>query len=416
MELLASENTIKRAVKIEVKAIKKIGSYVTAITSSFSDPETIHVCSIDANFGSRVCSCWGAHKSFCSHLVAVLLALPEGEMKDLIKKYVDSVSKGSSMNEEIIKELEFIPTSLKAVNTQIGGLARRTLTNICGEAGAGKSVLMTQLCWEFLLSNPNKNILYVGTEGGEEYVIKGWALKALNKRYNLTPNIVLVDNLNLDYKKEKGQSIFVFYETKLIKILEQHGFPLQLKVSEDGKIMVRLDLKPTKKEKFADFPRLEDSPIGRFMSKHDIGMVMYDSISMPNEVFISGQVNFPGRDDAQGLWLAQMQDAAKNHNMVVIGSTHITKDDTNKFDMGKPIGGKTVHHNFKIVMRVSRYLNPRSKNPAQNPELINKRQLIRERFFFERTGKQAGITVLDFTDEGYKDCDIVPVEEETKEE
>jgi len=415
LELLASRATIERSKKIEVKAIKRVNSYVAGITSSLSDVGEIHVCSLDGSTGTRTCSCWGAHKSFCSHLVATLETLPVEEKEDLIRKYVDSVSKGVVLNEEILKELDFIPTSLKAFNTQTGGLARRTLTNICGEAGAGKSILLTQLCWEFLSKNTNKNVLYIGTEGGEEYIIKGWALKAFNKRYGFTPNIVIVKNLNLDYKKEKEQSIFVFNEPKLLNILEQHGFPLNLKVSEEGKMSVRLNLQPVKKEKFAEFPKLENSPVGRFITKHDIGMIIYDSISMPNEIFISGQVNFPGRDDAQGLWFAQMQDAAMTHDIVVLGSTHITKDDTNKFDMGKPIGGKTVHHNFKIVARVARYLNPRSKNPAQNPNLINKRQFVRERFFFERTGRQAGITVLDLTDEGYTDVDIVPVEE-TEEE
>src|SRR5207245_7481134 len=91
---------------------------------------------------------------------------------------------------------------------------------------------------------------------------------------------------------------------------------------------------------------------------------------------------------------------------------HITKDDTNQFDMGKPLGGLTVAHNFKIVLRIARYLNPRSKLPAQNPLLINKRKLIRERFFFEKCGKQAGITAIDLSDEEYNDVSIIPLEEE----
>lgn len=337
----------------------------------------------------------------------MLEALPEEEAKDLIITYVNTIGKGSSMNEEIIKELDFITTSLKAINTQIAGLAKKTLTNICGEPGHGKSILLTQLSYEYLAKNPEKSVLYVGTEGGEKYLVKGWALKAFNKRYNLTPDIVEVENINLDYK-HKGQSIFIFNETNIIELLKAHGFPLNLKVSEDGKINVRLDLPPIKKEKFAEFPRLEDSPIGKFIAEHDVGMIVYDSISMPNRVFISGQVNFPGRANAQELWFAQMQDAAKTYDAVIIASTHITKDDTNKYDTGKPLGGATVAHNFKIVLRIARYLNPRSKNPAQNPELINKRQLIRERFFFEKCGRQAGITCLDLTDDGYQDVDLVP--------
>jgi len=378
-----------------------------AVSDSLGTVDEIHVCSIDAKFGSRVCSCLGSWHSFCSHLIAMLEALPEEEAKDLIITYVNTIGKGSSMNEEIIKELDFITTSLKAINTQIAGLAKKTLTNICGEPGHGKSILLTQLSYEYLAKNPEKSVLYVGTEGGEKYLVKGWALKAFNKRYNLTPDIVEVENINLDYK-HKGQSIFIFNETNIIELLKAHGFPLNLKVSEDGKINVRLDLPPIKKEKFAEFPRLEDSPIGKFIAEHDVGMIVYDSISMPNRVFISGQVNFPGRANAQELWFAQMQDAAKTYDAVIIASTHITKDDTNKYDTGKPLGGATVAHNFKIVLRIARYLNPRSKNPAQNPELINKRQLIRERFFFEKCGRQAGITCLDLTDDGYQDVDLVP--------
>jgi len=143
-----------------------------------------------------------------------------------------------------------------------------------------------------------------------------------------------------------------------------------------------MDLPIPKKQKYADFPAMEDSLIGKFISENKIGMIIYDSISMPNRVFISGQVNLPGRANVQELWFAQMQDAAKTFNSVIIASTHITKDDTNQFDMGKPLGGLTVAHNFKIVLRISRYLNPRSKLPAQNPNLINKRKLTRERFFF----------------------------------
>ena len=391
-----------------------MGSYLVAITSSLTDSDNFHVCSIDAKFGSRVCNCWGSHKSFCSHLIAMMMALPEQEMKDLIIEYTTSVGKGISMNDEILKELEFIPTSFKAINTQIGGLARRTLTNICGEPGAGKSILLAHLCYEFAVKNPNKNVLYVGTEGGEEYVVKGWALKALNKKYGITPNIVKVDNLNLDYK-QKGQSIYIFYETKILALLEAHGFPIQLKVSKDGKISPRLDLQPAKKDKYSDFPKMEDSLIGKFIADNNIGMIIYDSISMPSRVFISGQVNLPGRANTQELWFSQMQDAAKTYNAVIVASTHITKDDTNQFDMGKPLGGLVVAHNFKIVLRIARYLNPRTKNPAQNPLLINKRQLIRERFFFERCGKQAGITCLDLTDEGYQDVDMTPVEQEEEE-
>src|SRR5437588_9394701 len=415
LELLANYQTIERAKKIQVKAIKRIDHYIVAITSSLTNIDEFHVCSIDAKFGSRVCNCLGSHKSFCSHLIAMVMALPELEMKDLITEYVTSVGKGNSMDEEILKELEFIPTSLKAFNTQIGGLARRTLTNICGEPGAGKSILISQLCYEWAVQNPTKNILYVGTEGGEEYVLKGWAIKAFNKRYNITPNIVKVDNLNLDYK-QKTQSIFLFYETKILNLLEVHGFPLDLKVGKGGKITPIMDLPIPKKQKYADFPAMEDSLIGKFMKENNIGMIVYDSISMPNRVFISGQVNLPGRANVQELWFAQMQDAAKTNNAVIIASTHITKDDTNQFDMGKPLGGLTVAHNFKIALRVARYLNPRSKLPAQNPNLINKRKLVRERFFFEKCGKQAGITALDLSDEGYKDVDIIPIEEEDKDE
>ena len=205
---------------------------------------------------------------------------------------------------------------------------------------------------------------------------------------------------------EKGKpAIFIFYEPKLMSLLEKHGTPAGLRVSDEGKVDIRWDLKPTKKEKFAVIPEFKDSPVGKFVESHNIGMIVYDSITMPNQIFISGQLNFPGRDQAQGLWFGQLQDAAKLHDMVILASTHITKDDTNKYDTGKAEGGKSVHHNFKIVLRIARYLNPRSKNPVTNEAFVNGRQLVRERFFFEKTGRQAGITRLDLTDEGYKDAD-----------
>jgi RecA/RadA recombinase len=393
--------------------------YIVAITSSLTNPGEIHVCSLDAEFGEKICNCWGVHQGFCSHLVAVIMALDEPEREGLIKEYVNSVSKGVELQAEIIKKLGITPTSLEAVNTQIGGFAPRTLTNICGQPGAGKTILLTQLSWEYLKLNPDKNVLYVGTEGGEEYAVEGWGLKSFYERY-LEPDIIKIDssNINLKQKLGKKQAIFLYYETNILEILKNHGFPLNFKVSKDGKINVRLNLPSIKKGKassFAEFPRLKDSPIGKFIEDHNIGMVVYDSVSMPNRVFISGQVNFPARGNAQELWFAQMQDAAKTDNLVVMASTHITKDDTNKFDMGKPLGGDIVAYNFKVVLRVSRYLNPRSKLPAQNPMLINKRKLTRERFFFEKCGTQAGITCLDLTDEGYKDVIEVPVEEKAEE-
>lgn len=435
LKLIASKSVVEASEKVKVIRLKELNGQLIGITSSRTDKKSFHVAGIDEY--DYFCGCIGSKNGICSHIVALLRKSKNRER--LIRKYVYNKVRPEMLTKEqlfakLAEKGQLIPTSLRGINNQIGGLIKRCMTLLFGGAKVGKTILALQLAYEYMVKE-NKSIIYVGTEGGEETTLLAWKLQSFDERYKINPGIVRiipklkteaieqkdeegavkkrrkkVEFWNLEEQEiEKGDgklNIYLLEARKAIPLLTLHGYSVIFEPTDSGKMMVRIS---------NEMPPIETTPIGQLCAKRNVGMLVYDSISAPYEEFVGGMVNFPSRDDAEGLLFLQAQELCSKYNLVVLGIAQPTKNDADKYDIMYPIGGKAVHHNFKIWLKIDFFRNPTNRKPVSSLPNVNRRIILVDRFPALKTGTQAGRSVLEIDDNGYKDVDVIIEEEGEKE-
>ncbi len=437
LNAIASEPVIKEARKIKVYDYREGENYLVGITSSRSEKGHFRVCGID-EYG-YFCTCQGSFHGICGHIVALLNKSINRER--FINNYLRYKEEGFKLDKQTLmnklaEKGMFLQTSLRGLNYQIAGLAQRTLTLIYGPPKVGKSTLAGQLTWEYMKAT-GKNVLYIGTEGGEEIALYSWKIQGFDDRYQISPSLIKVipevtvteteveesvkaeddkkgkrkrrrvELAKLYYEDiDKGKdklNIYILEARRFIPLLNLHGYPILSEATESGKITVRVG---QPKEGIA-LPVTENTPIGIICKEKNIGMIIYDSVSMPFREFVGGQLNFPSRADTEALLYIQAQELSAKFGIVVLGIGQPTQNQADRFDIMKPIGGNVVLHNFKIQLKMDFIRTPMGK-PLISGKNANVRRILVDRFFSTKTGTQAGYSTLELSDEGYKDMDVIP--------
>lgn len=254
---------------------------------------------------------------------------------------------------------EYIKSNLEAINKLIGGIPIGTGTMIMGQHTAGKTLLILQIIFDIIKKG---NVLLIDSEGNK-HSFEPW-MNTFKTRFDTDIQIV---DLAFDSKVEltpkefdKNKPIvFIADITGIHEMLTFHGRQCEFKISEGGK----LELTPVDGGYLYD---VSLSPIAKFIAKNNIKGVIYDSISMPACDFLSSRQNAPARSDAIKTWLSVAMQLGIKHNIAFIGTSHITKDPTNKYDRVDHYGGKAVAHVFKFVLLLK-------KGQDTNRELIVER-------------------------------------------
>jgi len=272
------------------------------------------------------------------------------------------------------KKTQIVKSSLANINTllKVGGYPTSVIIGIFGPSGSAKSILMWQEVF-YYLSQSDKNVLYFGTEGGEEMYPQLW-FQRWKERFHL--------------KDTDLERIRVLSIRDIQKILQLHGYEVRVKRAFSGKV----DLLTTG----TTFMKREKDPLkGTWLSEienyvidNKIGMVVYDSITNPVDLEFAGggYLDFPARAGVTSKWLNSLQRMTSMLNVLILTVHHHSvrpgsdPDISILRDMPQIKGGEITEYNLKITIYLQKSILGESE---EIPVLSELRRLYLVRFFDE---------------------------------
>jgi hypothetical protein len=302
----------------------------------------------------------------------------------------------SEVSEHLVRldsNIPIIKSSCENINSllKIGGYPTRTLIGIFGPSGSAKSIL----CWQeafFFLKQSQKNVLYFGTEGGEEMYPQLW-FSRWKERFAL--------------KSEDLQRVYVLSMRDIQKILELHGYIVRIKREYSGKLdVLTTGLNLKKYEKEGKFKGAYLSPIEEFVVNNNVGMIIVDSISNPIDLEFSGggYLDFPARAGITSKWLNVLQRIASRMDVLILTVYHHSvrpgsePDLSTLKDVPKIKGGEITEYNLKIIL----YLHNSPLSSLEDISALSElRRMYLVRFFDE--AKWAASASLMINDTGIYD-------------
>jgi len=213
--------------------------------------------------------------------------------------------------------------SLKAISGLIGTLSRDAIHAVYGSSQVGKTTLIMNILYE-VSEILQQDVLFYDTEGGGREFLEHWDTR-LRKRY------------------PKAKQVHVRMVRNWKEILKDHGKTVEERVSESGKT----DLKITGEQ--------NPSQVQEFIKKNNIGMIFYDSITMPMKHFGAARENFPARNNAQTWWLESMIDLIDQYSCIVFTSHHSSKDPAMPYAQEQMSGGSAVQYFSKIIFYLKKW-------------------------------------------------------------
>jgi len=303
--------------------------------------------------------------------------------------------------------LETITTGIQELDQLLqGGLPVGTMNQIFGTRMVGKSILSFQLAFQYL-KQQDRNVLYFDTELGFNKSIRPYWYPTYAQNTQQKPAVhtiktrrygqkkrkrkaqakeiqtalqaglnetdikytkqqieaathIFLPQIEIEAPTEKTPTIYILEQTPVQDILATHGIQAQIQISEGGRVETRaqpgtqLDIRQT--------------PIGQFIEEHNIGLIIYDSISAPMKATFVGLQDLPGRSASQNLWFGQAQKAANIYNLTVIATSHETIDPIT--GQRKYYGGGPVGFDFKYTYHLRRHYHRANKKikEALNPK------------------------------------------------
>jgi len=272
------------------------------------------------------------------------------------------------------EDVPIIKSSLENVNSllKIGGYPQNTIIGLYGPSGGAKSIF----CWQeafFFLKQSDKNVLYLGTEGGEELYPQLW-FGRWKERFGL-------DAKDLS-------RIYVLSIRDIQKILALHGYNIRINRHFSGKSELLTTginyIKRTQEPLKGEYV----SEIENFIIDKNIGMIIVDSITNPIDLELAGggYLDFPTRAGIISKWLNSLHKICTRLNTLIITVHHHSfkpaaqPDLATLKDVPKIKGGEIVEYNLKIVMYLH---NSPLGSDEEVPMLSELRRMYLVRFFDE---------------------------------
>ncbi len=307
----------------------------------------------------------------------------------------------------------YVPSTLEGLNDLTGGIPTGTIIGLYGAARGGKTTLSFHLVFDKLMEEgSDENALIFDTEGSE-YTYIEW-LEILNKRYEVNFGLKWVnyDQNTLktsitDDGKEHDKYIYVLDVRTVEHILAFHGRGCTISISKtrstrDGEVKGgKITLKPEAQQ----WMSIWNSPLGKFVIEHDIGMVVYDSITNPLAIFGSQEENLPARSNCTSWWLTRAQELAEVHELAMIAVIHETSNPQRSWERPGYEGGKSVEHNLKFIIYINEGKSKRTPaTPNKDKEWYSTTREIRNARHPCKKPFNDYIK-LDLTDEGFVDME-----------
>ena len=315
-----------------------------------------------------ICSCAGFHyRGRCSHSISVLKELLNDHLEDYKKIIFEE------------KKMRVIKSDINRLDELMGGgMPIGILVGFHGSPQTGKTTLMAQLSVNVLLhksveGKTNANALFIDLEGGLADILDMWR-EDWSKRYGINLGIIsyALDMeawhadpgpdipLKLKFEDKKKYNLIVIRVTNLEEFALIHGRQIRISrgkktpksnVFEDN-ASGKIEIIPMKS--WSEFKDVLATPIGRWVNKHNVVSIVYDSFSAPfTGEFTNLNQSYPGRSAAEGIILNQAQSLAEKRDLVVMCAHHTTRDPSS-YAGGVPTGGKMVGHNFKFVYYIKK--------------------------------------------------------------
>lgn len=217
-----------------------------------------------------------------------------------------------------------VKSSLNCVNKMIGGYTTKVPVGIYGRTMVGKTIFTVQEA-TYIAKQLGGNVLYVGTEGGEEMFISDW-VPVFNKRFESSVNFYLLQARNIQ------------------TLLKLHGFDVELKMT--GKIDIR-------------WKGVSENVVRKMVDDKtkNIRVIVYDSVTNPFKIaFPNERQNYPARSSALNMLMNGVHDLAIESDLVILMIHHASFDPTlAKGQAGSVIrphiaSGDAIAYNTKILL------------------------------------------------------------------
>lgn len=348
----------------------------------------------------------------------------------------------AKMNELQTYQLRTLDTGLPALNElMMGGIGLETLTQIYGGKGSGKTLLSMQLAYRYIMQE-HKNVLYWDTEIGFDKAVKGFWYLPFNKRFGVEPQLfqteietyavkgkhriqerevkialeAALNEIGIKYTDEQlnvairaflpecklvvpqedagegNTGIFVLESGLLEEILAVHGVKTEVLASEAGRVEMRV--KPD------SIYHIEISPIGDFVRSHNIGLVIYDSLTAPiKERFIATQ-DFPGRAAAINLWMGRVEELCHHFQVTALVVNH---ESVGPMDHRKaPYAITTLGYRTKFILHIQpRNADPKSPEGCLNPDMASEANRVIYAARHPRRPDHSACILLKLDDNGF---------------
>jgi predicted ATP-dependent serine protease len=254
----------------------------------------------------------------------------------------------SKIKEQIVK----FPSTIEAFNKAFDGslYSSDEMVAFYAKPKTCKSLLLTQEM--FGLASHGFNILYIGTEGGEQEMISRW--------YDIFSAHYFVGAKNI------GR---MFLETKksLESLMEYFGYKVRVSYVSKKKSKgegEEADDKDKGKMEFRVIEKYDKPEIDAFIEKNKINMIVLDSLTSPiRQAITDEQQNNPAKASATALIcgkLLKLQEKYKT-GLVVVG--HAMFNPADPYETSASMrGGIVISHYAKRVL----YIDKRDKNSLRD--------------------------------------------------
>ena len=292
---------------------------------------------------------------------------------------------------DIKKQIIKFPSTIDGFNKAFGGslYSSDEMVAFYGKPKSCKSLLLTQEM--FGLASQGYNILYIGTEGGEQEMIARW--------YDIFSAHYFVGS------KKVGK---MYLETKksLESLMDYFGYKVRVsyvskKKSKEGEA----DDKDKGKMEFRVIEKYDNPAIDDFIEKNHVNMVILDSLTSPiRQAITDEQQNNPAKASATALICGKMLKLQEKYKtgLVVVG--HAMFNPADPYETSAMLrGGIVIAHYCKRVL----YIDKRDK---QNLRDYRRVWIARA----EDKPEFAEVMGLKITDAGIEDCAIEELLTETE--
>jgi predicted ATP-dependent serine protease len=269
-------------------------------------------------------------------------------------------------------------STIKGLNEKFGGAMYSSdeMVAFYAKPGVCKTLLTLQEIFGF--ASKGLNVLYVGTEGGEQSMIDSW-----------------YDTFAAKYKP-KGK-MFVEVKKSLSALTEYLGFKTNVVYKSSGdKKSDDLD-KVKGKMEFRVVESKSEGEIDKFIKENNIDILAIDSISSPiRQAIVDEQQNNPAKASAMALICGKLLKMQEQYKIGVIVTVHAMFNPADPYETSANLrGGVVIAHYCKRVV----YLDARDKR-----ELKDYRRAWIARA--ENKAKFDDVVGLKINDAGIEECSV----------